>query len=306
MTSDALNGAIAAELPIFIGRPKRLVYFGTPQMAVGPLLALIDAGFDVAGVVTGVDKRRGRRAELSPTPVGAAAHERGVPVVHTVGESLAFGADLGVVVAYGQLISADVLRRLPMVNVHFSLLPRWRGAAPVERALLAGDATTGVCLMALAQGLDVGPIYAVEEFPIAIHATGDSLREALVELGCRMLVDGLTTGLPAPTAQCGEHTYAAKITTIDNQLNWERSAEELERVVRLGSAFSTFGSKRIRIHSATITNDDGVPGTPLGDVVYCGHGALKLVVVQPEGKPKMNAADWLRGVRIHETDRFGS
>ena len=148
------------------GRPQRLVYFGTPDMAVPPLEALVADGFDVALVITRIDKRRGRGSDVAPSPVKAAALRLELPVSHLVDDALLVGADLGVVVAFGQLITAHVLERLPMVNLHFSLLPRWRGAAPVERALLAGDATTGVCLMQLAEGLDTGPLLDVVEVPI--------------------------------------------------------------------------------------------------------------------------------------------
>lgn len=137
----------------------RLAYFGTPEMAVPPLQALVAAGHDVALVVTRVDKRRGRGSELSPSPVKAAALELGLPVSHSVDDVLGRDIELGVVVAFGQLIKPHVLTEVPMVNMHFSLLPRWRGAAPVERALLAGDTETGVCLMQLEEGLDTGPIY---------------------------------------------------------------------------------------------------------------------------------------------------
>ena len=139
--------------------PRRLVYFGTPEMAVAPLEALVHAGFEVAAVVTRVDKRRGRGSDLLPSPVKRAAIALGLPVFHQVDDVLALGADLGVVVAFGQLIKPHALAALPMVNLHFSLLPRWRGAAPVERALLAGDDVTGVCLMQLDEGLDTGPIH---------------------------------------------------------------------------------------------------------------------------------------------------
>ena len=136
--------------------PGRLVYLGNPEVAVAPLTALHEAGHEVALVVTSPDRRRGRRSAPTPTPVGARAMELGIPVAHDLAAVADSGADLGVVVAYGRIIPVDVLARVPMVNLHFSLLPRWRGAAPVERALLAGDPTTGVCLMAVAEGLDVG------------------------------------------------------------------------------------------------------------------------------------------------------
>ena len=163
--------------------PRRLVFLGTPAMAVPPLRALVAAGYDVALVVTRPDKRRGRGSEPAPSPVKAAAVELGLPVTHRVDDALDAGADLGVVVAYGALIKAHVLAELPMVNLHFSLLPRWRGAAPVERALLAGDAETGVCVMQLEEGLDTGPVFACERRPIGPDQTADGLRAELVEAG---------------------------------------------------------------------------------------------------------------------------
>ncbi len=145
-------------------RPHRLVFLGTPEAAVTPLQALVEAGFEVALVVSRADRRRGRGGGLVPSPVKQAALDLGLPVTERVEDVLAEGidADLGVVVAFGRLIRPHVLDRLPMVNVHFSLLPRWRGAAPVERAILAGDTETGVCVMQLEEGLDTGPIHALE------------------------------------------------------------------------------------------------------------------------------------------------
>ncbi len=302
MTSDS------EALLTFVGRPQRVVYFGTPSMAVAPLEALVASDVNVVGVVTGVDKRRGRGTELSPTPVALAARELGIPVVHSVTESRSFDADLGVVVAYGKLIPVSVLQQLPMINVHFSLLPRWRGAAPVERAILAGDATTGVCIMALAEGLDTGPTYMVEEIPIAEDATGESLRSDLVELGCRMLVSGLTHGLATPVTQSGTATYAAKISPEDLHLEWARPASELNRVIRLGGAWTTINSKRFRIHQALVVecDSDAAPGTLQGDTVVCGRAAVQLLVVQPEGKPRMSADDWLRGAHLSPQERLGS
>jgi len=138
----------------------RLVYLGTPDMAVPPLRALHDAGHDIALVVSGADKRRGRGGATSPSPVKAVALELGLPVTADPDDVLAVAADLGVVVAYGRIIRPHVLAHLPMVNLHFSLLPRWRGAAPVERAILAGDDRTGVCVMAVEETLDTGGVYA--------------------------------------------------------------------------------------------------------------------------------------------------
>ncbi len=153
----------------------RLVFLGTPEAAVQPLRTLVRAGHDVALVVTRPDKRRGRGAALVPSPVKAAATELGLPVTDSLDDAVGVGAELGVVVAYGRIIPVAVLDRLPMVNLHFSLLPRWRGAAPVERAILEGDAETGVCLMAVEAGLDTGAIYAEVATAIDEDETADEL-----------------------------------------------------------------------------------------------------------------------------------
>ena len=158
-------------------------------MAVPPLEALVAAGHDVALVVTSLDRKRGRGGALSPTPVKAAAQALGLPVSHDIDDVTSVGADLGVVVAFGRLIRPHVLAAVPMVNLHFSLLPRWRGAAPVERALLAGDTETGVCLMQLDEGLDTGPVYSNVRVPIGDRTTDDDVRAELVRLGTQQLVD---------------------------------------------------------------------------------------------------------------------
>ena len=204
---------------------KRLVYLGTPEMAVAPLRALHAAGHDVVLVVTQPDKRRGRGGGTSPSPVKALAIELGLPVSHVVDDVIATGADLGVVVAFGRLIKPHVLDAVPMINVHFSLLPRWRGAAPVERALLAGDAETGVCIMDVDVTLDTGAIYAAEAIPIAESDTADDLRERLVDVGTRLLVDVVAHDpLPTPTPQVGDPTYAEKFSPEEWELDWSTPA----------------------------------------------------------------------------------
>jgi len=284
------------------GRPRRLVYLGTPEAAVPPLRALVAAGFDVALVVTRVDKRRGRGAELSPSPVKAAAIELGLPVSHRVDDAVTAGADLGVVVAFGQLIKRPVLERLAFVNLHFSLLPRWRGAAPVERALLAGDPVTGVCLMLLEEGLDTGPVFARVELPVRADATLTSLRGELVESGSALLVDRLGAGLGAPVPQDGDATYAAKIDPAELRLDWTRPAGELGRLVRLGGAWTTFRGRRLKVVEAAVVDDPdtapaGGAGALTGALVATGRGALRLVAVQPEGKGPQAADAWRNGAR---------
>nr|MCU0261798.1 methionyl-tRNA formyltransferase [Ilumatobacteraceae bacterium] len=182
----------------------RLVFLGTPEAATVPLRRLVDAGHEVALVVTRVDTRRGRGSGVSPSPVKATALELGLPVSHEVDDVLRTGAELGVVVAFGRIIKPHVLAGVPMVNLHFSLLPRWRGAAPVERAILAGDAETGVCLMDVEEGLDTGGVHACVATPIGDDETASELRARLVALGSELLVDRLAAGLGVASPQEGE------------------------------------------------------------------------------------------------------
>jgi methionyl-tRNA formyltransferase len=290
-------------------RPTRLAYLGTPEVAVPPLRALHAAGFELAVVVSRPDTRRGRGSALSPSPVKAAALELGLPVTDDLDAVLGAGVDLGVVVAYGRIIPRRVLEVVPMVNLHFSLLPRWRGAAPVERALLAGDATTGVCLMEVAEGLDTGAIYAVSETAIATDDTLGSLRGRLVDMGSRMVVDALTAGLAPPTPQTGEPTHAAKIDPAELEIDWSRPAVELDRLVRLGGAWTTFRGKRLKVWKVDLLDDDtsaGTPGSVHETVVATGNGSLRLLEVQPEGKGRQDATAWRNGNRPEPGERLGA
>jgi len=285
------------------------VYLGTPHMAVPPLQALVAAGFDIAAVVTRSDTRRGRGSAVTPSPVKAVALELGLPVMHRVDDVLDLGAELGVVVAFGQLIRPHALAVLPMVNLHFSLLPRWRGAAPVERALLAGDERTGVCLMQLEEGLDTGPVHACVEVAISSDDTGDSLRQRLVEVGTALLVDQLRAGLGTPVPQSGEPTYAAKLTSDDLRLDFSQPAEVRHRQVRLGGAWTTFRGKRLKVLAAdlvdpTATGDELVDG-PLGGPPGGTVGGLRLTRVQPEGKGSMAYRDFANGARPVEGEHLG-
>jgi len=291
----------------------RLVFFGTPADAVPALQALHEAGHEVALVVTQPDKRRGRGTEPSPSPVRDAAEALGLTVrtpeksSEVIDDVVASGATVGVVVAFGQLLPPALLEAVPhgFVNVHFSLLPRWRGAAPVERAVLAGDRDTGVCIMALEAGLDTGPVFARERTPIGSSETAGELRTRLVMLGTDLLVATLPK-VPelTPEPQVGEPTYADKLTVEEFALDWEQSAEELARQVRAGNprpgAWTTdHGTRlkvwRVRALSACI---DAEPGTVFGHTrVATGEGALELVEVQPEGRRAMDANAWLAGRR---------
>ncbi|MEM7287956.1 MAG: methionyl-tRNA formyltransferase [Actinomycetota bacterium] len=275
---------------------RRIVYLGTPDVAVPPLRALHAAGFEIPLVISRPDKRRGRGGASSPSPVKAAALDLGLPVTTDVDAALEVDADLGVVVAFGRIIKPHVLAELAMVNIHFSLLPRWRGAAPVERALLAGDEVTGVCLMALAQELDTGDVYRMEELAVRDDHTLETLRDELVEIGTRLLVDGLVDGLGTPSPQTGEASYAAKIDPTELRIDWSRSAADIDRVIRLGNAWTTHDGKRLKIWAARPIGGDGGPGSVDGIVVHTGEGSLALIEVQPEGKPRRRASDWANGV----------
>lgn len=304
---------MTALAPVPHGRPRRLVYLGTPAMSVAPLRELVAAGFDVGLVVTGPDRRRGRGGAMSPSPVKQAAIELGIPVGHDVDDVLGVGADLGVVVAFGQLVRRRVLEQLPMVNLHFSLLPRWRGAAPVERAYLSGDDVTGVCLMQLEEGLDTGPVFARAEVPIDRSSGASALRGALVEAGTSLLLAELTSGLGEAEPQTGPPTYAAKISADELRLEWSRPADELARVVGLGAAWTTFRGQRLKVLVAEPVPDAAtdVPGTlavgiSAAGAVATGEGMLRLLSVQPAGRPSMAFAEWANGARLAADERLGA
>ena len=285
----------------------RLVYLGSPEAAVPPLRALVAAGHEVVLVVSRADARRGRGAGLSPSPVKAAAIELGLPVSYRPDDVLTVAADLGVVVAYGRLIRPNLLAALPFVNLHFSLLPRWRGAAPVERAVLAGDGETGVCLMALEEGLDTGAVYRRVSTPIDPDEPVTVLRDRLVGIGTAMLIEALADGLGSAQRQVGEATYAKKLDPSEFELCFERPATELHRLVRLGVAWTTFRGRRLKVHETRLAAGDaaGDAGLLEGLNVRCGQGRLELVRVQPEGKGSMDAAAWRNGVRPTPGERLG-
>jgi methionyl-tRNA formyltransferase len=305
--------------PLPAGPARSIAYLGTPDVAVAPLRSLVDAGVHVALVVTGPDKRRGRGSETSPSPVKAAALELGLRVEHDLRAVTDSGVDLAVVVAYGRLIPVDVLRVVPMVNVHFSLLPRWRGAAPVERALLAGDTETGVCIMRVVEGLDEGEVYDTVTIPIRTDHTLTSLRDELVAASTAPLVRLVTAGAPHGREQSGEVVYARKIRPEELRLQWTDPAERVWATTRLESAWFTFGDRRVRVVQARVANATYAasndvaqrPGSVLridrsGVVVACGSGAVVLERVRPEGKRDMAAHEWAQGARLVAAGSTGS
>jgi methionyl-tRNA formyltransferase len=199
-----------------------------------------------------------------------------------------------------------VLAALPMVNVHFSLLPRWRGAAPVERALLAGDTETGVCIMDVEEGLDTGGVHARAVVPIGPRATAEQLRTELVDVGTELLVDVLSRPLGPSAPQEGETTYAAKIDPAELELDWTRPADELDRWVRVGGAWTTFRGRRLKVVAAEPGPRSAAPGELAGDAVGAGRGSLRLLTVQPEGKAPMRWRDFANGAHPQDGERLGT
>ena len=299
----------------------RIVFFGTPSDAVPALRALHERDHEIARVVTQPDRRRGRGSATAPSPVKQAALDLGLTVrtpervVELVDELVDVDADLGVVVAFGQLIPASVLAssRHGFVNLHFSLLPRWRGAAPVERAVLAGDRETGVCVMALDEGLDTGPVYDCVRTRIGADESAGALRSRLVELGTELLVRIVPEVLTRePQPQQGASTHAAKLEVAQFRLDPTRPADELARIVRAGNprpgAWAVVEGRRLKVLRAHVAVESPVtdapeavtrrPGTVGRDgAMGTGAGLLVLDEVQPEGRAVMSGAAWRAGVQ---------
>lgn len=299
----------------------RVVFFGTPQFAVPSLTALLDHGVDVAAVVTQPDRPRGRsHSTLVPPPVKQVAVARGITVLQPerprgedfLGAMRALHADLGVVVAYGHLLRAELLAipRLGMVNVHASLLPRWRGAAPIHWAILTGDSETGVSIMRVEAGLDTGAVWHSLRTPIGDSDTTGVLFERLSQLGAQGLIDALpriADGVePAPQAEFGV-THAPKIDRTTARIDWTRGARAISQLVRAmdpaPGAWTTIGGAEVKLFGADVLRDlevsdepgviDPASGAPL--LVSTREGTLAVHEVQPAGRRRMTAADWLRG-----------
>lgn len=270
------------------------------------LETLLDAGHEVVGVVTRPPARRQRRGGAAPTPVETVARARGLPVAHDPETLRDLGIDLGVVVAYGARLRSPLLGGVPLLNLHFSILPRWRGSTPVEHAILAGDAETGVSVMEVVDELDAGPILATERTPIGPDETATALRTRLAEVGARLLGSLLATpgGLPRPVAQRGEATWAPRLTSSDFFLPFAEAASYCARVVRLERAWTTTpdGGRLGVLEARAIPTAApfGAPGTLEGTAVRCGEGALALVRVRPAGRVAVDAAAWARGLHFPE------
>ena len=296
----------------------RIVFFGTPDFAVPSLRALLRERYQVVGAVTQPDRPQGRsRSTLVAPPVKAEAHTAGIPVLQParpLGDVFLAGLrrlepDLGVVVAYGHILRSEVLSlpRLGMINVHASLLPRWRGAAPIQHAILAGDRETGISIMRMEAGLDSGPVLHRVATPIGPEETAGALADRLAELGATALVDTLslvTGGFARPEPQDPRGvTLAPKIDRDSARLDWRLDAPALARQVRAfdpaPGAWTTLDQGPLKLFGAVATRDQGEPGRVLAAddrlVVGCGEGALAVREVQPAGRTRLSVADWTRG-----------
>ncbi len=308
-----------------------LAFFGTPDFAVPVLAGLLEAGHGVVCVYSQPPRPAGRGHRARPAPVHRFAEARGLAVrtpttlkdPKVQRDLAALGLDAAVVAAYGLLLPAEILSapRLGCLNVHASLLPRWRGAAPIQRAILAGDTETGVTIMQVAEGLDTGPLLLDAAAPIAADETAETLHDRLAELGARLIVtalEGLAAGSlrARPQPEDGV-TYAAKLQRGEGRLDWRRPAIELERAVRAftpwpGAEFEAPGGQtgaRIKVLAAEAIPGDpaAAPGTVLDDrlTVACGAGALRLLKVQRAGKAPLDTEAFLRGFELAPGTRLG-
>jgi methionyl-tRNA formyltransferase len=305
----------------------RIVFMGTPDFAVPTLRALLGAGHEVAAVYTQPPRAAGRGLKARKSPVQVLAEAKQIPVLtpeRLKGEAEQsefrdLNADAAVVVAYGLLLPRPILEapRLGCFNVHASLLPRWRGAAPIQRAIMAGDAETGVSIMHMGEGLDTGPVCLAERVAISPEETVGELHDRLADVGARLMVEALADleqGRLACREQADGATYAGKIEAADARLDWSRSASELHNQIRglsphPGAWFEAELNgkpERVKALRAALAEGGAPPGTVLDDAltIACGTGALRLIEVQRAGKRAMKAQDFLRGAQLQKGSRL--
>ena len=300
----------------------RVVFMGTPDFSVPVMTGILGQGHEIVAVYTRAPKPAGRGMDVRLSPVHALAEKFGIPVFtpktlrneEEVARFAAHEADVAVVVAYGLILPKAVLDapRLGCLNLHASLLPRWRGAAPIQRAIMAGDAETGVMVMKMEEGLDTGPVGMVERVTITPNMTASELHDRLSMIGADLMVRALAALSRdslhfTPQAEEGV-TYAHKIEKAESRIDWTRSADELHNHVRGLSPFpgaffeADFGkgSERIKVLRSKVANGQGMPGTLLDEAltIACGAGALQILDVQRAGKAPMKADEFLRGARL--------
>ena len=303
----------------------RIVYMGTPDFAVEPLEAIIKAGYEVAAVVTQPDKQKGRGKEVKMTPVKECALRHGIPVFQpvkikepeAVAELEKYQADLFVVAAFGQLLSEEILNmpEYGCINIHASLLPAYRGAAPIQWAVLNGEKESGVTIMQMDKGLDTGDMLLKRSVELSPKETGDSLHDKLMHLGAELIVEALPKlekGELVPEKQKDElSSYAKKLTKAMGQIDWSKDAVSLERWIRglnsWPSAYTFFDGKTLKIWEAQVTEENGAQKAEPGQVVSvsresftvaCGQGELQILSLQLEGKKRVSTREFLLGYQV--------
>lgn len=301
----------------------RVIFMGTPDFSVPVLDALIGAGHEIAAVYCQPPRPAGRGKKERPTPVHARALELGLSVRHPVSlkgadeqaEFAALNADIAVVVAYG-LILPQVILDAPVkgcLNIHASLLPRWRGAAPIHRAIMSGDAQTGICIMQMEAGLDTGPVLLRTTTEIGAEETTGALHDRLSALGARMICDALDR-LDDLTAEIQSEdgvTYATKIDKAEAQVDWIMEAVEIDRQIRglspFPGAWTMLGGARVKLLASRLVDGKGDAGIALDDTleIACGTGAVQIIRAQKAGKGAQDAQEFLRGTPVPKGTRFG-
>ncbi len=301
----------------------RVIFMGTPDFSVPVLEALVDAGHEIAAVYCQPPRPAGRGKKERPTPVHARALEMGLDVQHPVSlkgsdeqaEFAALNADIAVVVAYGLILPQAVLDAPGhgCLNIHASLLPRWRGAAPIHRAILSGDSETGICIMQMEAGLDTGPVLMREATAIGVEETTGALHDRLSAMGARLICAALEqVGTLVPQVQPDEGvTYAAKIDKAEAQIDWSRPAVEIDRQIRglspFPGAWTMLDGARVKLLASRLASGNGAVGQALDDVltIACGLGAVQITRVQKAGKGVQDAQDFLRGTAVPQGTQFG-
>ncbi|WP_038933336.1 methionyl-tRNA formyltransferase [Bradyrhizobium japonicum] len=305
--------------------PLRLIFMGTPDFSVPTLLELVAHGHEIAAVYTRAPKPGGRRGlQLQPTPVEEAARKLGVPVLtpkslktpEALDEFRAFDADAAVVVAYGMILPQAILDapKLGCYNLHASLLPRWRGAAPINRAIMEGDAESGVMVMKMDVGLDTGDVAMAERIAIPDNMTAVDLHDRLSRLGADLMVRAMAAlargGLQLKKQSEDGVTYAAKIDKAEARIDWTRPARAVLRHIHglspFPGAWAELENARVKILRCELAKGSGEPGAVLDDqlTIACGEEAIRIVELQREGKGRMQAADFLRGVPLKAGVKF--
>jgi methionyl-tRNA formyltransferase len=308
----------------------RTVFLGTPEIARSCLEAMIkDPHFEIVGVVTQPDRPAGRKLQLQPSPVKELVQPLGIPVLspenintpEVMDQIAAFKAEVAVVVAFGQILKKPFLKLFPdkVVNVHASVLPRWRGAAPIQRALMAGDLETGVCLQVMVRKLDAGAVLGTRRFALTPEMNAFDSYKKCEELGAKLLevdlMDYLRGNLTPHPQDEAQVTYAHKIDKAESEIDWTKPAEEIHNLVRglaMGPVPQTHRhGKIVKIHRTRIAAlSGGSPGSALKSpektlIVQCGTGSLEILEAQPESRAKMPIEEYLRGYPVKPGDQFG-